>query len=63
MPHEHPALRFALSALLALLATVALLGASGLLAALLGGLAWLALPERGMRLTAARPPSRRALRR
>ena len=45
--HPRPLLGFALAALLALAATVALAGANGLLAAALGSLAWLALPERG----------------
>jgi hypothetical protein len=42
----HPLLSFLLSAVLALAAVIALLGAYGLPAALLGALAWFALPER-----------------
>ena len=42
----HPNVARLLSALLALGAVVALLGAYGIVAAVLGGLAWFALPER-----------------
>jgi hypothetical protein len=42
----HPHLARLIAALLAVGAVVGLIGAYGLVAALLGGLAWLALPER-----------------
>jgi hypothetical protein len=41
----HPFAARVLACLLALAAVVALLGAHGLIAAVLGGLAWLALPD------------------
>jgi membrane associated rhomboid family serine protease len=63
MLRDHPLLAYALCALLALSAVVALLGAYGVVAAVLGALAWLALPERDMRLRAVRGPASRSLRR
>jgi F0F1-type ATP synthase assembly protein I len=59
MLRDHPLLGYALSALLALAAVVALLGAYGFVAAVLGGLAWFALPERGMRVAQTRRAGRR----
>lgn len=46
MLDAHPVLARLLAAALALGAIVALIGAYGIVAALLGGLAWLALPDR-----------------
>lgn len=60
---EHPLLAYALSAVLALLSVVALLGAYGIVAAALGALAWFALPEREVALRAARGPVSRSPRR
>lgn len=60
---EHPLLAYGLSAVLALLSVVALLGAYGIAAAALGALAWFALPERETALRAARGPVSRSPRR
>jgi hypothetical protein len=62
MLRDHPLLGFALSALLALAAVVALLGLNGFVAAALGALAWLALPERGMPVAPTRRAGRRLTR-
>lgn len=56
MLQRHPILGYALSAVLALLAIVALLGAYGIVAAVLGALAWFALPERAPAVRAVRAP-------
>jgi hypothetical protein len=63
MLRQHPLLGYGLAALLALGAVVALLGLNGFVAAGLGALAWLALPENGMRLTPSRAVARRSRRR
>jgi hypothetical protein len=66
MLRDHPLLGYALSALLALGAVVALIGAHGLVAAVLGALAWFALPaDEGARLVPVarkRRSTRRAVR-
>lgn len=60
MLQGHPLIGYGLAALLALGAVVALVGLNGLVAAVLGALAWLALPENGMRVTPVRAAARRS---
>ena len=56
----HPNIARLISAFLALGAVVALLGAYGLVAAILGGLAWFALPERRPQVRAVRAAAPRS---
>lgn len=63
MLRDHPLLAYALSAVLALGAFIALLGAYGFVAAALGALAWFALPEREPTVRAASSTALRSRRR